>query len=236
MLPDFDANVRGLTSGAEKTLTVKFPADYHEHSLAGKEAEFSITVKSVAERVLPEVDGDFVRGFGVDSGEIGEFRADVRKNMGREIAAKIKADVRKQIMDQLLEVNPIEVPAVLVEEESASLQSEMMRKMGINDREQAPALDSFTEAAERRVRLGLLVGAVISENSIELDRDRLKEKVDELTASYDRPEELRKMYFQNPQLLSSVENIVLEEQAVEWLTGKAKVRKKATDLTELMQA
>jgi trigger factor len=236
MLADFEKNVHGLKTGAEKTFKLKFPKDYHQESLAGQKVEFSVTVKAVAEKSLPEINPEFVRGFGVESGELEEFRADVRGNMERELASKIKASVKRQLMDQLLDGNPTEVPAVLADQESASLRSEAMRNMGISDPDQAPALDSFREAGERRVRLGLLVGAVISENDIELDRDRLKDKVDEMTASYDQPEELRKMYFQNPQLLSSVENIVLEEQVIEWLLARASVRKKTMNFQDLMSA
>jgi trigger factor len=236
MLADFDKNVKGLKTGDQKTFTVKFPKDYREDNLAGQKAEFSVTIKSVAEQSLPEINAEFVRGFGIDSGDIDEFRVDVRANMGREIASRIKADVKRQVMDQLLDVNPIDVPGVLVEQEAASLRSETMRNMGISDSDKAPALDSFRETAERRVRLGLLVGAVISENNIEVDRDRLKDRVDEITASYAQPEELRKMYFQNPQLLSSVENIVLEEQVIDWLMARAKVTKKPMNVSELMSA
>jgi trigger factor len=124
---------------------------------------------------------------------------------------------------------------VLIEKEAQSLQAEMMRNMGVTDPQQAPAVATFNEPAERRVRLGLLVGAVIEENSLVVDREKVKEKVDEICAPYEQPEEIRKIYFQNPQLIGQVENMVMEGQVVDWLISKAAVAKKATGFTELME-
>lgn len=234
MLPDFEKGLIGLKAGDEKVVKVKFPKDYHAGHLAGEKVEFAVSVKDVAEPELPEIDEEFVKSFAVKSGSIDDFRAEIRQNMEREAQAKVKADIKQQIMEQLLKANPIELPGALVEQESASIQQETMRNMGVNDVAQAPPVESFREAAEPRVRLGLLVSAVIREGEIELDREILKQKVDELCAPYDKPDELRKMYFQNPQLLSSVENVVMEEQVVDWLISRAKVKKKAVAFKELV--
>jgi trigger factor len=140
------------------------------------------------------------------------------------------------LMEQLLTANPIDLPAVLVEREAAGLRSESMRNLGMTDPQDpnAPDLDAFREAAGRRVRLGLLVSAVIDENSLEVDRERVKQKVDEMCAPYDQPEEIRKLYYQNPQLLSQIENLVMEDQVVEWLVSRATVSEKVTSFKELM--
>jgi trigger factor len=234
MLEDFEKNLIGLTAGSEKTFQVKFPKDYQATELAGKKVSFDATVTEVAESQLPDLDQNFIKEFGIDSGDIDEFRADVRGNMDREAAAKIKAEVKRQVMDQLLDANSIDVPAVLVEKEAAALQSETMRNMGVTDPKQAPPVETFSEAARRRVRLGLLVSAVIEENNLVVDREQVKVKVDEICAPYERPEEIRKLYFQNPQLISQVENAVMEGQVVDWLVSQAKLGKKVTNFAELM--
>jgi trigger factor len=234
MLPDFEKNLAGLSAGDGKTFKLKFPKDYHAKELAGQKASFTVTVSEVAERLLPDLDREFVKGFGIESGEIGDFRKDVRRNMEREAAAKAQAEVKRQAMEALLQANPIQIPAVLVEQQAAGLQSETMRSMGIEDPEKAPPRESFRDTAEKRVRLGLLVGAVIRENQIEVDRDRLKVKVDEMCASYQDPEAVRKIYFQNQELLGQVESLVLEEQVVEWLVSQAAVENKPTSFHDLM--
>jgi trigger factor len=234
MLEDFEKNLIGLSAGDEKTFKVKFPKDYQATELAGKKVSFSATVTEVAEPQLPDLDEDFVKALGIDSGDVDDFRADVRGNMDREATAKIKAEVKRQVMDQLLDSNSIDIPAVLVEKEAASLQSETMRNMGVTDPQQAPSVETFNEAAQRRVRLGLLVSAVIEENNLVVDREQVKVKVDEICAPYEQPEEMRKLYFQNPQLISQVENVVMEGQVVEWLVSRATLKTKATKFSELM--
>jgi len=236
MLEDFEKNLIGLKSGDEKAFKVKFPKDYHAEELAGKKVDFNVNVSEVAEQQLPEVDEEFIKALGVASGDSDDFRADVRSNMKREVDSRIKAEVKRQLMEQVMLANPIDLPAVLVQREAAGLRDESMRNLGITDHEdpKAPGVEAFREAAERRVRLGLLVSAVIEENSLEVDRDRVKQKVDEMCATYDQPEEIRKLYYQNPQLLSQIENLVMEEQVVEWLFSSAAVSDKVTAFNELM--
>ncbi len=227
MLEDFEKNLTGLSAGDEKTFTVKFKKDYQAEELAGKKASFTVIVKEVAEQELPDLDAEFIKGYGVDSGDLETFRADVRKNMEREAVAMIQSDVKRQIMEQLLDANPINIPSALVQRESGSLREEAMRNLGIKDADaddpRVPPLNAYTEPAERRVRLSLLVGAVIEENNLEADRDGVKDKVDEICAPYNEPEQYKKLYFQNPQLLEQVENMVLEEQVIDLLVSKARL-------------
>lgn len=236
MLEDFEKNLIGLKSGSEKGFKLKFPKDYHAEELAGQKVDFHVNVGEVAEQQLPDVDQEFIKALGVASGDAGDFRQDVRSNMDREVDSRIKAEIKRQLMEQLMQANPIDLPAVLIEREAASLRDESMRNLGITDPQdpQAPGLDAFREAAERRVRLGLLVSAVIEENKLEVDRERVKQKVDEMCAPYDQPEEIRKLYYQNPQLLSQVENLVMEDQVVEWLVSKATVKDKVISFKDLM--
>jgi len=226
-LDEFEKNSPGMSATEEKSFDVTFADDYHAEELGGKTANFTVLVKAVAEQQLPALDEDFVKSFGVESGDIEAFRNDVRKNMEREAGAMILADVKRQVMEHMLEANPIGIPAALTDREAASLRSEALRKLGVTDESaddpRVPPIDAYRDAAERRVRLSLLVGAVIEENGLTVDRERVKDKVDEICAPYDKPEEFKKLYFQNPQLLEQVESVVLEEQVVEWLVAKAEL-------------
>ena len=235
MLPDFEKNLLGIRTGDEKTFKLKFPKDYHAEDLQGKKASFDIKVIEVAEEVLPEVDESFVKGFNVESGEIDDLRDDIRSNMGREAEAKSRGEIKRQVMEALLDANQLGVPEALVRQEAVGLQQEAMRQMGVQDVAAAPPIENFRDAAERRVRLGILVGAVISDAELQVDRERVKAKVEEICAPYDQPEEVAKMYFQNPQLLAQVENVVLEDQVVELVAEKAKVTDKQCGFAELME-
>lgn len=222
MLADFERNLEGLAAGGERTFTVSFPADYPNAGLAGQQADFRVRLREVSEQHLPEVDGEFIRGFGIDSGERAEFDAEVRQNMEREFAGRARAEIKRQLLDQLLEANPIAVPAVLVEQESGGLQAEALRNLGLNDPAQGPDRASFRPTAERRVRLGLLIGEIIRAEAMVVDRERVRQRVDELAAGYPQPEQVRQVYLQNRDLLGQVENAVLEEQVIDWLAGRAK--------------
>jgi trigger factor len=235
MLADFEKNLKGVAAGDEKTFKMKFPKDYHATELAGQKVEFAINVSEVAEQVLPEVDAEFVKAYGFESGELADLRKDIVANMERELEAKTKADVKKQLLEGLLDNNSIDIPTVLVQQECESMQKETMQKMGITEENQAPEADSFRETAEKRVRLGLLMSAAIRENELELDKDRVTAKVDEICAPYDNPDEIRNIYLQNPQFLGQIESMVLEEQVVEWLVAQSKVTTKSMAFKELME-
>ena len=235
MLADFEKNLKGVKAGDEKSFKMKFPKDYHATELAGEKVEFAIKVSQVAEQALPEIDEEFVKNYGIESGSATELRADIAKNMGRELEAKSKAEIKKQIMEGLLETNPIELPGVLVTQECQSLQKETMQRMGITEENQAPAVDTFKETAEKRVRLGLLMSAVLKENELTVDQQQVTAKVDEICAPYENPDEVRNIYLQNPQFLGQIENMVLEEQVVAWLMEQAKVSSKQMSFKELME-
>lgn len=234
LLEDFEKNLEGLSAGAEKSFKVKFPKDYHADNLAGAKADFAVTVTAVAERVLPEPDAEFVKSYGVESGELDELRQDIARNMQRELDGRVKAEVKRQIMDGLLEQNPIEVPEVLVEQECDSMQQEAMSRAGISDPAQAPGRENFRDAAAKRVRLGLLLGAIVREQGIVVDRQRVSAQVDELVAPYENPEQIRSVYMQNPQFLGQIENAVIEEQVVDWLQQQAKMTTEKMSFSELM--
>ena len=234
MVGDFEAGLVGIAPGDDKTFLVTFPSDYHEESLRGARVNFDVHAHEVAERSLPDVDADFIRGFQVASGDAAEFRRLVRENLEREAAAKIQAELRRQVMEGLLQANPVEVPLVMVEREATSLQAEAMRNLGLQDPKDAPALTSYEDVARRRVRLGLIIGALIHEQGLKVDPVRVDLKVEELCQPYERPEEVRKLYLQSPELMAQIENSVMEEQAMAWLIERAKVSTTPVTFSALM--
>lgn len=234
LIEDFERQLAGLKAGDSRELQVRFPEDYPNRTLAGKTAEFSVQVGEVAEEHLPELDEEFIKGFGIESGAVEDFHADIRKNMTSEFEARARADLKRQLLDQLLQANPIDIPVILVEQEATALQAEAMRNLGIKDAVEAPALESYRAAAERRVRLGLLIGALIREQELVVDREKVRERIELLASDYPKPDEIRKLYYQTAQLLTQVENSVLEEQVVDWLAGRASLTAQPTTFRALV--
>jgi trigger factor len=234
LVPDFERQLAGVRAGEQKTIQVEFPADYPNKTLAGRKGDFELRIGEVAEEQLPEVDDEFVRSFGVDSGERAEFEQDIRKNMAQEFESRARAEVKKQLLEMLLTHNPIDVPEVLVAEAAASLQADAARNLGLPDKQGAPDVENYLPAAERRVRLSLLLGAIIMEQSMVANRERVAERIDSLVSNYDKPDEVRKIYYQNAGLLGQVEDMVLEEQVIEWLVGRATVTPKPTSFQALV--
>lgn len=234
LVPDFERQLAGVRAGEQKTIQVEFPADYPNKTLAGRKGDFELRIGEVAEEQLPEVDDEFVRSFGVDSGERAEFEQDIRKNMAKEFESRARAEVKKQLLEMLLTHNPIDVPEVLVTEAAASLQADAARNLGLPDKQGAPDVENYLPAAERRVRLSLLLGAIIMEQSMVANRERVAERIDSLVSNYDKPDEVRKIYYQNAGLLGQVEDMVLEEQVIEWLVGRATVTPKPTSFQALV--
>ncbi len=236
MLPDFEKGLKGIKAGDEKTFKVKFPKDYHAEDLAGKKADFSIKTHRVEEQVLPEINDDLAEMFNVTEGGIEQFMADVRENMEREAEQKVKSDVREQVMEALLDGNPIDVPQALVHREAHSMQHEAMQRMGIEDHDQAPPIENFSEAADKRVRLGLLLGQVISDQGLKADEAMLRERVEEMCASYENSGDMVEMYLGNPQVMQQIEPMVVEQLAIDWLLDNGKVKTKKVSFKDYMNA
>ncbi len=234
MLADFEANLVGLTAGGQKTFVVGFPKDYHDQKLRDAKVIFDVLVYEVTARQLPAVDADFIKGYGIASGDFAEFRRLVRENLEREAAAKIQAETRRQILERLLASNPVALPSVMVAREAAGLQAQSMRDMGLKDAKDAPPLSSYADVAQRRVRLGLIMGALIREHDVKIEQGQVDRKLDELCRPYEHPEEVRKLYLQNPELMAQIESSVMEEQAMAWLLQRAKLQTKSVTFSELM--
>lgn len=234
VIADFEKALLGLSAGDEKSAKVKFPKDYGVESLAGKRATFEITVHRVEELKLPEVDDEFMEAFGVTEGGVEAFRADVRKNMQRELDQRLREVSKNNVLEALHEANRIELPQAPVQQEAQSLQAEAMRRMHIDDPAKAPALDNFLEMAEKRVRLSLLVQDLIVRQEIDLDRERVEERVQELASPYESPEEAAQMYRGSKELMAQIESSVLEDQVVDFLIEHGKAEKNSLSFDEFM--
>ena len=234
MLPDFEKGLSGVKAGDEETIKVKFPKDYHAGDLAGQKVEFAIKVHRVEEEVLPPVDDKLAEMFEVTEGGIEQFQKDVRANMEREAEDKVKSDVREQIMNGLLEKNPVDVPQTLKHQEAHTMQHDAMQRMGIEDHDQAPPISNFEAMAEQRVRLSLLVSQLISDEKITVDDAKVREHVEKLCASYDNAEDMVNLYMSNPQIVQQIQPVVLEQQAFDWLLENGKSTTKKVGFTEYM--
>jgi len=234
MLPDFEKALFGIKAGDEKSFKVKFPKEYHAEELAGKKVDFAIKTHRVEEQILPDVDDAFAESFEVKDGGIEKFIADVRENMVREADAKCRSDVRDQVMEGLLEANPIEVPNTLKRQEMHTLQHDAMKRMGIEDHADAPAIENFAEMGEKRVRLSLLISQLIADQNLTVDDDKVRARVTEMCAGYENAEDMVNMYMANPQIVQQIQPMVLEQQAIDWLLENGKSSKKKVSFTEYM--
>ena len=233
MLAAFEEGVKGLKAGESRNTEVPFPADYGSASLAGKTAQFAITVKKVEAQSLPEVNDEFVSLFGVKEGGVEAFRKEVRASMEREMEQAVRTQLRRQVMDALYRDNTLELPRSLVEETIQELQLEMARRMGVRDASQLPPRDPFEEPARRRVTLGLLMAELIKAQNIQLDRARVQSQLAEIVAAYPNAEEMRRQYLQSPDAMRQIENQVREDQVIDWLLGQVKQVTKPSSFKEL---
>lgn len=235
MIPGFEEGVIGHKAGEEFTIDVTFPEDYHAENLKGKKAQFAINLKKVEERELPELTEEFIKRFGIADGSIDGLRAEVRKNMERELKNAIRTRVKSQVIDGLVKANEVDVPAAAVDSEIEVLQRQAAQRFG-GDEKQALQLprELFEEQAKRRVIVGLLLGEVINSNELKAEDDRVNALIDEMASAYEDPSEVVEFYNKNEQLMNNIRNLALEEQAVEKILANAKVTEKETNFTELM--
>lgn len=234
MLPEFEAGLRGAQAGETKEVAVNFPENYAAPNLAGKQAVFTITAHSVEEQQLPEVNDEFAKLFGVQEGGIAKLREEIADNMRRELADNLRSRVRQQLFDGLLAANTIELPAVLVDAQVREMQTEAGRQRGARDVSQLPPAEQFQESARRRVALGLLLGEVIKTSGVTVDRSRVQSKIQEMAMQYPDPVQALKLYRENQDAQRQLENLVLEEQVIEWLLERAKVTDQPMGFKEIM--
>ena len=234
MLPDLENGLVGAAAGEKRNVTVNFPADYRAVELAGKSAIFATEVKTVEEPVLPELDEEFCKSFGVTEGGLPKLREDVGANMRRELDQAIRNRNKAAVMEKLYAANPTDVPNVMIEGQIRDMQVEAMRRAGAKEASQAPPRDPFVEPARRRVTLGLLLNDVIRREKLVVDRARVNERLDEMVAAYGDPGAMKRAYMQNAEAMRQVEGLALEDQAVEWILQHAKVHDVSSTFKELM--
>ena len=237
MISGFEDNLLGLTAGAHKTFILNFPEDYGNEKLAGKAAEFEVDVVEVEEPVLAEIDEAFIKAYGIEDGLIGSFRADVKNNMQRELDQALRSKLKSSVMDALYGKVKLTVPNTLVDVEIESLmkpyiETAKRQKMKLEDLK-LPR-DSFEDQAKRRVALGLILGEVIQKESIKLDNDKVRSTIEDMAKSYERPEDVVAWYYSDESRLNEVQQMVLEDQVVEWLVAQAKVSDETVNFNDVM--
>jgi len=228
MIPGFEDGIVGMKAGEEKDIDVTFPEDYQSEDLKGQAVVFHIKVNKVEGKALPEVDAEFMKGFGVDDGDETKFKAEVRKNMERELKNAITSKVKEQAMDGLVNLHEFDLPGALVTQEIQRMRQQMMQQFGGGQQFDPSILpdDLFKEQAERSVRLGLVVRAILDKNEIKADADKVKARVEEISEQYEKPEEVVSWVYSNPQQLQQIEGAILEEQVVDLVLESAKVEEK----------
>ncbi|WP_019140915.1 trigger factor [Noviherbaspirillum massiliense] len=237
MLPEFEAATIGLKVGESKTFPLNFPADYHGKDVAGKTAEFAITLKKLEWAHMPEVDAEFAKSLGIADGDIGKMRADIKSNLEREVGNRVKAKTKDSVMDALIKVAELDVPNALVEQDTerlAEMTRQDMAQRGMNVKDMPFPPDLFKAQAERRVRLGLILAEVVKANKLEATADQVKAQVEDFAQSYEDPQQVVKYYYSDRRRLAEVEALVLEENVVNYVLGKAKVTEKTVSFDELM--
>lgn len=236
MIPGFEEGIVGHKAGEQFDIDVTFPADYHSENLKGKAAKFAITLKKVENIVLPELTQEFVKKFG-NAKSVEDLRAEIKKNMQRELKNAVTARVKNQVINGLIAQNDIEVPAAAIAEEVDVLRQQAVQRFGGKPEmaAQLPA-ELFEADAKRRVQVGLLLSNVISQNELKVDEARVEAMIADIASAYEQPAEVVEYYAKNRQLTENIRNVVLEEQAVDAVLAKAKVTDKALSFDELMQS
>jgi trigger factor len=234
MLKDFETGITGAKAGEQRQVAVRYPDEYHNKELAGKTADFSVTVKKVEEKLLPPLDDEFCREYGVTEGGLEQLLSEVADNMRRELGENIRARLKQQVFDRFLEANPVEVPKALIDEQVRSMQIDTARRIGAKDASQVPPPEPFVEPARRRVALGMLVNELVKAKGLQLDRARVDARLGELAATYPDPDAILGAYRQNPDAMRQVENMVMEDQVVDFLLERAKVTDQPSTFKELM--
>ena len=237
MLPEFEAAAEGLAAGQSKTFELKFPADYHGKDVAGKTAAFEITVNQVEEAKLPALDAEFAKALGVADGDLDKMRADIKSNVEREVAKRVKSRTKAQALQALHDSTPIELPKALVEMETQNMVRQAradLEARGLKMEQMPFEPSAFESGAKRRVALGLIIGEVAKGEGLQPKPDQIKKLIEEQAQSYESPAEVVKWFYMQPQRLTEMEGLALEDNVVNWVLSKTKVVDKATPFDDLM--
>ena len=238
MLKEFEDAVRGMKAGESKTFPLAFPADYHGQDVAGKQADFMVTVKKIEAANLPEVNEALAKSLGIPDSTVEGLRADIKKNLEREVKFRLLAKNKQAVMDALVSKAELDLP-------KSSVQSEVdrmiegaradLKQRGIKDADKVPVPDDmFRPQAERRVRLGLVVAELVRANNLHAKPEQIKQHVEELAASYEKPADVVRWYYSDNRRLAEVEAIVIENNVTDFVLGQAKVTEKSVSFDDLM--
>ena len=240
MLEQFDKAVRGMTVGQSKTFPLQFPADYHGQDVAGKEADFRVSVTKVEQQKLPDVDEAFVKSLGIDDATLQSLRDSVKKNLEREMRMRVLARNKSAVMDALIAQSTLDLPKALVDNEVERLMAsarEDLKNRGIKDAENAPLPQELFQAqAERRVRLGLVVAELVRAHNLQAKPEQLQSHIEEMSQSYEKPAEVMRWYLSDRSRMAEVEAMVVEKNVTDFVLSKAKVTLKQLGFDDLMAA
>lgn len=238
MLPEFEEAVRGMRAGESKTFPLTFPEDYAGKEVAGKQAEFTITVKEVAEAILPPVDAEFAKSLGQAEGDVEKLRADIRANLEREVRNRTQARTKASVMDALAKAATFDIPKALVSDDTErriAAAREDLKQRGVPNADKLPIpAEAFASESERRVRLGLLVSELVKTENLKAKPDQIRARIEDFAQSYERPEEVVRYYLTDKARLAEIEAIVLEDNVVQHVLSKAKVTDEQVSFDELM--
>lgn len=236
LLPDFEGKLIGLKAGESRTFEVRFPEDYHGKEVAGKTATFEVKVTEVRASHRPEIDAQFARNLGIEDGDLGRMREEVKANLEREVKRRASARVKEQVMKALVGHVTVELPKALLDLEVERLTHNTRQDLQARGMKADFPLprEAFEAEAKRRVQLGLIVAELVRSQKLEARPEQIRGVVEEFAKSYEKPEEVARWYYQQPERLREVESIVLEDNVVQWVLGQARVEDKAVDFDELM--
>lgn len=237
MLPEFEAAIAGMKVGETKSFEMTFPENYHGKDVAGKQVTFAITLNSVEGPVLPEVDAEFAKSVGIADGDVAKLADEIRSNLDREVVRRLKGRNKDAAMDVLVKVAQFELPIALVQWESQRLMEQTvqdMEKRGMAMKGMQLPAELFKERAEKRVKLGLILADLVEKYELKAQPERVRELIEDYAQSFEHPEEVVRWYFADPARFQEIENLVLEENVVEWVLSRAKVSDKALAFAELM--
>jgi len=237
MIPGFETGLVGLSAGDETVLKLKFPKDYHAEDLKGKAVQFAVKVNSVAVKNLPELNDEFFEMYGVESGGEPKFRENIEANMERELRNAIRTKVKNRVMDQLFSLNTVELPEALVANEITQLKQQMIQQFGGGQQFDPSMLpdDMFRSKAERRAALGVIISEIVKVESLAPDEQQVRTRIDEIASTYEQPSEVVDYYYSKPELLSSVEAVVLEDQVTELVLSKCKLKEENLDYEQAVK-
>ena len=233
MYPEVEAAIAGMQPGEEKTIDVTLPADWHIPQFAGKTVTSTFKLVDVAEQVLPEVDAAFIRSFGVKSGDLDQFKAEIRSNLERELKGALMNRLRREVGEQLIAAYAdVELPPRLVENEARALLANATEQARRQGQQVGAGIEAFQDAGRKRVLVALLVGEVARRNELRLEQSRLNETMRLIASTYEQPEQVIALYRNDPQLMQGLQNRVMEEQVIDWIAERAQHTEQAIGFQE----